>query len=316
MSVFPSGDQFEIRHGEQRATIVQVGGGIRSYTHSGRDVLQPYAAAVMRDGAHGTPLIPWPNRLADGRYTFNGTDYQVALTEPTTHTAIHGFLSWRPWIAIEHEEHRVVMAVRLFPLEGYPFVLDVRIEYTLGPDGLTVTTTARNSGQNTLPYGCGQHPYLSPGAAGQVDDCILQLEATTRITTDPERELPTGTEPVAGTAFDFRAPKKIGDVKIDFAFTGLARDSDARAWVHLTGQDQQTASLWVDHTYSFIELYTADTLEEPRRRKGLGSEPMTCPPNAYATGENLIRLPSGESITTTWGARLSDTSTLGTKSSL
>ena len=49
------------------------------------------------DGAHGAPLIPWPNRLADGRYSFDGADHQLALTEPERHNAIHGLMRWRPW---------------------------------------------------------------------------------------------------------------------------------------------------------------------------------------------------------------------------
>ena len=71
----PSGEQFEIAHGEQRATIVEVGGGIRRYSSAGRDVLDPYPLEAICDGAHGAPLIPWPNRLADGAYRFDGTDY-------------------------------------------------------------------------------------------------------------------------------------------------------------------------------------------------------------------------------------------------
>lgn len=283
---------------------MEVGGGIRSYTDSGRDVLQPYAVDAMCDGAHGAPLIPWPNRLADGRYRFNGTDYQVALTEPTKNNAIHGFLHWRPWQALEHEVDRVVMGARLFPLQGYPFLLEVSVEYVLGSGGLTVSTTATNLGERALPYGCGQHPYLSPGDDGVVDDCTLQLDAATRITTDPERQLPTGTEPVVGTVFDFRTPRKLGDLAIDFAFTDLTRDGDDRAWVRLTGQDDRTCALWVDGSYPLIELYTADTLVGSRRRKGLGTEPMTCPPNAFATGRHVIRLEPGETAVASWGAQL------------
>jgi len=187
MSRVPSGDQFEINYGQQRAVIVEVGEGIRSHTDSGRDVLQPYPVDAMCDGAHGVPLVPWPNRLADGQYTFEGTDYQVALTEPTKNNVIHGFLQWRSWHAVEHDADRVVMGARLFPLLGYPFLLDMRIEYALGPGGLTVTTTATNQGPHALPYGSGQHPYLAPGDDGVIDDCILQLDAATRITTDAKR---------------------------------------------------------------------------------------------------------------------------------
>ena len=98
----PSGTQFEIVHGEQHAVIVEVGGGVRAYDVGGVDVLQPYAVDQMCDGAHGAPLIPWPNRLGDGRYRFDGNDYQVALTEPEKQNAIHGFLRWRPWSCREN----------------------------------------------------------------------------------------------------------------------------------------------------------------------------------------------------------------------
>lgn len=304
MKSVPSGDQIEITHGRQRATIVEVGGGIRSYTDTDRDVLQPYAADAMCDGAHGALLIPWPNRLGDGRYRFDDVGYQVALNEPEKSNAIHGFLRWRSWRAVEQAADRVVMTTQLHPLEGYPFSLDVNVAYTLGDDGLTVTTTAVNSGSHALPYGCGQHPYLSPGGEGTIDDCLLQFEAATRITTDPQRQLPTGTEPVAESKFDFSTPRPIGDLEIDFAFTDLARDGDGRAWVRLIGGDERTAALWVDDMYPLIELYTADTLSQSRQRKGLGTEPMTCPPNAFATGDRVIRLEPGESTTSTWGVSL------------
>jgi len=160
----PSGEQYGIAHGDQRATIVEVGGGVREYSQGRRPVLDPYEAASMCDGAHGTPLIPWPNRLADGRYRFDGRDYQVALTEPAKHNAIHGFLRWRSWRAIRHDPDRVVMATTLFPQTGYPFLLDVAVDYRLTGDGLVVTTMATNAGDRACPYGCGQHPYLSPGS--------------------------------------------------------------------------------------------------------------------------------------------------------
>ncbi|MGH9302279.1 MAG: aldose 1-epimerase family protein, partial [Acidimicrobiales bacterium] len=72
MTTPPSGEQFEIRDGEQKATIVEVGGGIREYVVGERPVLDSYPLDVMCDGAHGSPLIPWPNRLADGAYRFDG----------------------------------------------------------------------------------------------------------------------------------------------------------------------------------------------------------------------------------------------------
>ncbi|MGI8761125.1 MAG: aldose 1-epimerase family protein [Jatrophihabitantaceae bacterium] len=300
----PSGQQFEISCGDQHVSVVEVGGGIRAYTAGEKDVLQPYPVDAMCDGAHGAPLIPWPNRLADGRYSFEGEDYQVGLSEPEKHNAIHGFLRWRPWQAVEQSEDRITMAATLFPLQGYPFTLDVRVDYRLDASGLTVGTTATNAGDRPCPYGCGQHPYLSPGS-GLVDECTLHLEAGTRIVTDPERELPTGTESVEGTPYDFRSPRQLGDLQIDYAFTDLKRDGEGRAWVRLGRPDGTAAELWVDESFPIVELYTADTLTPDRRRRGLGTEPMSCPPNAFQTGKHVIRLEPGAATTTTWGVRLS-----------
>lgn len=303
MSNAPSGQQYEIRAGDEHATIVEVGGGIRAYRVGERDVLQSYPFDSMCDGAHGAPLIPWPNRLGDGRYTFEGIEYQVALTEPEKHNAIHGFLQWRPWRPIRRSENHIAMAATLYPLEGYPFLLDVQVDYRLDDAGLSVTTTATNIGGRACPYGCGQHPYLSAGS-GLIDDCTLQLAAHTRIVTDSDRQLPTGSEDVTGTPFDFRVGRPIADLQIDHAFTDLDRDSEGRAWVSLTGPDERTTELWVDRAYPIIELYTADTLAPARRRRGLGTEPMTCPPNAFQSGRGVIALEPGETARATWGARL------------
>ncbi len=303
MTIAPSGEQFEIRSGDQRATIVEVGGGVREYEVGARHVLDPYAVDAMCDGAHGAVLAPWPNRLADGRYRFDGADYQVALTEPDKVNAIHGFLRWRSWRAAEHTQHRVVMGTRLYPMMGYPFCLDVSVAYELGDAGLVVATTATNLGDTPCPYGCGQHPYLSPGT-GMIDACTLELDARTRILTDNKRQLPTGREPVAGTPFDFSAGKRLADQKLDFAFTDLARDDSGRAWVRLSAPDGHRVELWVDEHYPILELYTGDTLEPERRRRGLGTEPMTCPPNAFQSGDGLVGLEAGQALTTTWGIRL------------
>jgi aldose 1-epimerase len=304
MTIPPSGEQFEISAGDQRATVVEVGGGIREYEVNGRPVLDPYSLDQMCDGAHGAPLIPWPNRLADGRYSFDGEEHQVALTEPEKHNAIHGFLRWRPWAAAEHQGDHVVMATRLHPLPGYPFTLEVLVAYELGEDGLSVTTTATNGGGRPCPYGHGQHPYLSPGH-GLVDDCTLQLAGRTRIVTDPERQLPSGREPVQGTTFDFTEPRPLGGMALDYAFTDLARDPSGRAWTRLRGPDGAWSEQWVDESYAFVEVYTGDTLAPDRARRGLGAEPMTCPPNAFASGDYLVRLEPGDSLETRWGARLS-----------
>ena len=258
MDACPSGRQFQISWRGQQATIVEAGGGIRQYAAAGQLVLDPYLSGAVCGGAHGAPLIPRPNRLADGRCRFDGVDYQVALTEPEKRNAIHGFVRWRPWQAVLQAQTRVTMATRLFPMDGYPFLLHVETDYALGGEGLSVAATAASTGTRPCPYGTGQHPYLSPGA-GLIDDCTLQLDAGTRILTDPERQLPAGTEDVDGTGYDFREARLLGAQRLDFAFTGLARDAGGRAWARLGAPDGRHAELWADEDYPVIELYPGDT---------------------------------------------------------
>lgn len=298
----PSGNQYEISHGDAHAVVVEVGGGVREYRVGSRNVLDPYAADAMCDGAHGAALIPWPNRLGGGAYTFDGVDYQVAITEPVTGNAIHGFLRWRNWDVVVHESSRIVMGYLLRPLEGYPFSLDVRVAYELDDDGLQVTTTATNIGPTDAPWACGAHPYLSPGD-GLVDAATLEFSAGLRIETD-DRQLPKADVPVSGSEYDFGTARPIGPLEIDYAFKDVARDDAGRAWVRLTGTDGRCAELWCDAAYPLVELYTGDTLEPDRRRRGLGVEPMSAPPNAFATGERVLRLQPGESTRHAWGARL------------
>ncbi len=298
----PSGRQLQIRAGEQVATVVEVGGGLRTYSVGDRPVLEPFPVDAMCDGAHGSVLVPWPNRLGDGRYRFDGADRQLPLTEPATRTAIHGLARWRPWTVVDHAEDRVTVAIHLHPQPGYPFDLEVALTYRLGPDGLHVEATATDVGAAACPFGFGQHPYLSPGG-GTVDDATLRFGAATRITTD-DRSLPTGTEPVAGTPYDFATGRPVGDLQLDDGFTDLGRDDDGRAVVSLTGGDGRTVELRAGAACTHLQLFTGDGLAPGRRRTGLAVEPMTCPADAFRSGTDLIRLEPGASATVEWGVRL------------
>jgi aldose 1-epimerase len=300
-----SGEQFGIAAGDHEATIVEVGGAIREYRVAGRDVLDPFPIDAMSDGGHGAVLIPWPNRLEDGKYEFDGEQRQVDLSEPDKRNAIHGLLRWRSWRAAEREEHRVLMAATLMPMPGYPNRLECSVEYALDADaGLTVTTTIENAGGGPCPAGTGQHPYLSAGQGAKVDDCEVRLRAATRIDTDDERQLPKGRVPVAGSEYDFNEPRRIGALEVDYAYCDLERDGDGRAWTTLRGPDGATAGLWVDESYPYVELYTGDTLAPDRRRLALGCEPMSCPPNALRSGIDVARLGPGERLLCRWGATL------------
>lgn len=296
--IVPSGEQFEIAAGDRRAVIVEVGGGIRSLSADGRDLLDGYAPDEMCSSGRGQVLIPWPNRLEEGRYEFERRRHQLPVTEVATGNAIHGLVRWATWAARERQPHRVVMEHVLHPQPGYPFTLALRIEYTLTEGGLHVATTATNVGTDVAPYGAGAHPYLRVGTP-TVDGAILRVPAQTVLLFD-ERGLPRGTQPIAGTRYDFRRERGIGSTVLDNAFTDLERESDGRAYVRLIGPDSFAQSLWVDESYPYVMVFSGDPLPDVARRS-LAVEPMTCPPNAFRTGESLISLEPGSSFTSTWG---------------
>jgi len=297
--IAPSGEQITIAAGDQQAVVVEVGGGLRSYSAGGRELVDGYAADEMSSSGRGQVLIPWPNRLQDGSYEFHGRRHQLPLNEPERRNAIHGLVRWTAWTAAEREPHRAVMEYMLHPQPGYPFLLGIRIEYVLSNSGLQVRTTATNLGADPCPFGSGAHPYLKLGTA-TIDCLILRLPARTVLRSDG-RGLPIKTEGVEDTEYDFRQSRRIGPTVLDHAFTDLERDEDGIAHVELRDPDHGTqVSLWVDLSYSYLMLFSGDPLPDVRRRS-LAVEPMTCPPNAFRTGNALIRLEPGSSFTGRWG---------------
>jgi aldose 1-epimerase len=294
-----SGRQVEIASAEQRAWVVEVGGGLRAYSVRGRELLDGYAADEMCSSARGQCLAPWPNRIRDGRYEFAGSLQQLPLTEPERQCAIHGLARWANWTIAVHAADAVTMAHLLYPQPGYPHTLRLAVEYRLDSDGLTVRTTATNVGVSACPYGAGAHPYLTVGTPS-VDSVVLQAPGRTRLISD-ERGIPRGAEPVDGSAYDFGVPRPIGNMQLDTAFADLERDEDGRARVHLVSPDGDVATtLWLDESYRYLMLFTGDALPDVHRRS-LGIEPMTCAPNAFQSGDGLVTLEPGESLSANWG---------------
>ena len=296
----PAGFAVELAHGDQRATVVEVGGGLRDYTVGGRPVVDGYGPDAMCSAGRGQLLIPWPNRLADGTYELDGTTYHLPLSEPDRHNAIHGLVRWTNWTLTARAPDRAVMTYRLHPQPGYPFLLELSATYVLGDAGLEVTIAGTNMGPSPAPYGAGAHPYLRLGD-GTIDRLALSLPAEAWYESD-ERAIPVRRRDVEGSVYDFRRPRAIGATCLDTAFTGLIRQPDGRALVELTDPtDGRTVSLWCDQRFGHLMVFTGDTLPEGARRRALAVEPMTCAPDAFRTGDGLVILQPGETITARWG---------------
>lgn len=291
----PSGDQYWLEVDGQEASVVEVGGGLRTYTVAGVDVLDGYGVDEMAPDSRGQHLVPWPNRIENGKYSFAGEDLQLALTEPGRQNAIHGLVRWANWTATDQEADRVVMELVLHPQPGYPFTLGLAVEYRLGAGGLSVATTATNLGDRPCPYGAGAHPYLTVGTE-RVDEVVLLVPASTYLWSD-ERGIPREQRPTVRSPFRFDEARPIGELVMDVAFTGLT-DNEV---VVAAPDGQRRAHLWWDDAYRWVMVYTGDTLDPARRRRSVAVEPMTCAPNAFVTGDGLRVLEPEEPWTTVWG---------------
>jgi aldose 1-epimerase len=300
VTTHPSGEQIELRHGDQTAVVVQVGGALRTYDVAGRAVVDGFDVTAKVDGGRGQVLAPWPNRVRDGRYRWAGQDQQLALSEAATRNAIHGLVRWAPWSVIERTPSSATVGARVWPQPGYPFLLDVAAAYALDAGGLSVTLTGRNAGDVPLPYGVGQHPYVTAGS-DLVDDAVLTVPAAAWIRTD-ERGLPVSTEPVDGTPWDFRAGRQVGDLVLDTPFTELHRDGEGRVVVRLAlGDGTHGVDVWGGQGTDYLQVFSGDTLAVARRRRGLAVEPMSCPADAFNSGAGLVTLEPGQEHTLQWG---------------
>jgi aldose 1-epimerase len=297
----PSGEQHEIAHGRHRAVVVEVGGGLRSYAVDGHDVLDGYTVDAMADGARGQTLVPWPNRIRDGAWQWKGETKQLALTEPAQHNAIHGLVRWSSWRVVAEGAGHVSLACTSWPQLGYPWPIRVRNDYALDDAGLVVTTTVTNIGAEPAPLAVGFHPYLTVGT-DTIDTATLHLPVEQWLPTG-DQQIPMGSRrDVEGSAYDFRTPRLIGGTEIDLTFTGLRRDDDGRFRLGLSGPTGRAVTFWLGPAYDYVEIFTGDALPDPaRRRRGLGVEPMTAPPDAFNSGESLVVLGPAEQWTGQWG---------------
>lgn len=297
-----SGTHYGLAAGDYTATIASVGASLRTLQFHGRDLVVPFTADEIRPVFRGATLAPWPNRVIDGRYTFDGVEQQLPLTEPNRGNALHGLAAWLDFNAIERSASHVVLTATIEAQAGYPHRVEVTVTFALDEDGLHSTVTALNTGHDEAPWGTGPHPYLTPGV-GRVDDWTLSLPAASVLTVTDDRLIPIALADVATEddgAFDFRVARQIGDTFIDHAFTELTRDDDGITSVTVLAADGTGVGMTWANDCPWVQVHTADQENPETSRLGLAVEPMTCPPDAFNSGTDLIVLAPNASATAGW----------------
>jgi aldose 1-epimerase len=285
----PTGAQFELRRGRQRLVVTEVGAGVRSWSVGGQELLASFTPGEPDAAFCGRVLVPWPNRVRDGRYAFDGAEHRLELTEPERGNALHGLVLHSRWHGVRTSARRVSLSYELHPRAGYPFALALAVSYELASGGIVMTLHATNVGTERAPFGAGLHPYLTPGTS-RLDDVVLEVPARTHVPVD-ERLLPRGSAtPVDGTELDFRSPRRLGPVRLDACFGDLGRSPAGVARVRIaTDAGAGQLTIWMDERFRFVQVFTADA--------SVAVEPMTCAPDAFNSGEGLVVLEPGASFT-------------------
>ncbi len=300
MTADPTGQRFALRGPRSSAEITQVGAALRALTVDGVDLVPPYPDDQPTPAASGVVLVPWPNRIRDGKYTFEGEELQLAISEPKFGNASHGLLRFGTYQPIEHTAERLVLGADVVPQTGYPFHLRTRVTFTLLPDGLHVAHHLENVGARTAPVALGVHPYLQIGGASTADLVIHSTGTTTLVLDD--RNIPVDEVPVDDRT-DLRGGRRLGDASLDNGYRGMERDAEGRAVHTLTAPDGRILELWQDAGFGWAQVFTTDRY--PGQPLAVAIEPMTAPANAFASGIDVQVLTPGKTITREWGIRFS-----------
>jgi aldose 1-epimerase len=289
----------EVTAGDARLAVDLRGGGLRELVVGDWHVLDGYPSGTVPAARRGGVLLPWPNRLRGGRWSWRGRDLQLDVVSEQSPNAVHGLVTAQPWAVLAETDGAVTVGTVVEPRTGYPFRLAAAIDYELTPGRLSVTVRVRNAGDADAPVGVGMHPYFCVGGGavdelpeGALADAEVTIPARTAMVTDGG--LPTGeTEPFDGDV------GRIGDRELNVPLTDLVRDDDGWARVQLRGP-AGSLEVAVDGSWPWLQVFTADTLPAGQRRRSLAVEPMTCPPNALADGADLVVLAPGEAWSGSW----------------
>ncbi|MDL9978160.1 aldose 1-epimerase family protein [Microbacterium candidum] len=299
MASDPTGRRFVLERGDVRAEVTEVAASLRALSVGGIDLVAGFPDGMPAPGASGIVLVPWPNRVRDGRWMHDGREYRLAVTEPALNNAIHGLLRFTPYVATEEETGEITLDAEVFPQTGYPFHLDTSVTYALTEDGVTVTHRIENVGEDAAPVALGTHPYLRLGA-GPCADLTIELDAATQFLVD-DRLLPIGEGPV-DAATDLRTPRRLGDLTLDTAYADIARGDDDRIRAVLRSPGGRAAELWAGPGFDYMQLFTNRSY--PGADMAVAVEPMTAPADAFNSGRGLRWLAPDDLWTLEWGIRL------------
>ena len=234
-------------------------------------------------------LFPFPNRLAEGKYTFENQHYQFPLNDFGRPNALHGLIHDKNFRLIEKKEDFLKFEYQYDGEETYyPFPFRINISYRLKESELELSTTIKNIGTGNMPCGYGWHPYFDIELSQS--SCKLKMPNANKIAVD-DNMIPTGKE-VENK--EFKEFQSVFEKRLDTCYR-LERMAE-RSSVFLNYPDLGTMEVWQDTNCPFIQIFKPN-------EKVIAIEPMTCGIDAFNSKEGLKILGSREEWTIKMGLR-------------
>ncbi len=292
-------------NGEYATILPDFGGNVNQIVLAKSDgklvsVVEGYTTdndAKENAGYRSSKLIPFPNRLNDGKYTFDKKEYQCDISRPQEGHAIHGLWhSCKMQVVKLKSTEKKATAHLLFSYKGtdagYPFKCSVLYKYRLSSKGFRCTTEVLNEGKTDMPFGDGWHPYFKLDSE-KIDELEI-IVPPVRYLVNNQRNVPTG-ELVS--FLDFFQGASLKDAKLDHGFRLLQHNGKANTILR-NPLTKTALKIWQqagEEQYNYLQIYT------PNDRKTIAIEPMTCAADAFNNNFGTIVLAPKQTWTSKYG---------------
>jgi aldose 1-epimerase len=197
-----SGTILKLEAGQLRLEVTpSIGGAISALEWVEGDTSRPILRKCHRPlekvlDAGSFPLVPYVNRIRDGRFSFRGREVRIAPNMAGDPSPLHGQGWLNPWI-VDHEEQTSALLSFRHEAGEWPWAYEARQEFALDEGGLALSLTCRNADHDPMPCGLGQHPYFPCGPETRLDTRV------TNAWTIDEKVLPVHKVPADGR-YDLR----------------------------------------------------------------------------------------------------------------
>lgn len=279
-------DELLLQNEHARALVSPWGATLTHLLIDGVEVIAHATKKDVQNSFAGVTLAPWPNRLANGTWKFENQEFSAEINDGKSN-ANHGLVFNRKFEVESKTDDSVTFSYLLGEDAAYPFTVLVRVSFSLRGSELISVITARNQADLKVPVAFGTHPYISAAADSQVS-LLAESQAINNAA-----QIPTGAKPAQKIM-----QTKFSELSLDDCFWGLTRNEDGVAQVQVSHANGSNVFVWQDSVFKYLMIYTHPTL-------GLAVEPQTAPANALNSGDDLIWLTPGESVSGSWGIRVS-----------